>query len=47
MSELAWPVGAALVLGAAHEVGGMLLLIVVAVLMTVLFKVLGDRAARR
>lgn len=46
MPELAWPIGAALVLGAAHMLGGMLLLVVVAVLMAVLFKALGDRTRR-
>jgi hypothetical protein len=47
MSELVWPVGAALILGAAHVMGGMVLLIVVAVAMTWVFKVLGDSARRR
>ncbi len=46
MTELAWPVGAVLVLIAAHAIGGMLLLIAVAAAMTLLFKGLGDRAAK-
>lgn len=44
MSELGWPVGAALVLGAASFFGGWPLLIVVAVAMALVFKTLGDKA---
>lgn len=47
MSDALWLGGLAVVLGVAHMVGGMLLLVVVAVLATLLFKTLGDGAARR
>lgn len=47
MSDALWLGGLALVLGVAHMLGGMLLLVVVAVIMTLLFKGLGDRAAGR
>ena len=47
MSDALWLGGLAVVLGVAHMLGGMLLLVVVAVLATVLFKVLGDSAAGR
>lgn len=45
MADLIWLTGLALVLGTAWERGGWLLLIVVAVAVSVTFKVLGDRSA--
>lgn len=47
MSDALWLGALVVVLGLAHLLGGMLLLVVVAVLATLLFKGLGDRAAGR
>lgn len=47
MSDFIWLAGLALVLGTAWERGGWLLLIVVAVAVSGVFKVLGDKAGSR
>lgn len=45
--EILWPIGAATVLWLVHMAGGMPALVVAAAAMALLFKVLGDRRARR
>ena len=47
MPELAWPVGAAVVLGVCLQFGGLAVFVIVGVAGILVLKALGDQAGRR
>ena len=47
MSDLAWLLGAALIMGLVYEFGGLPLFVIIGVAAILVFKALGDSAAKR